>query len=799
MYRGFKYYFVSSLVLIGCLFSVSCNYTKHLTQNQTLLRENKLEIKTDKPIKYKGETEGVLLSLAYPAANTHMFDLGFLPKYKLWRYNNNFQKYQKDSLHPKIIKHKVEKPILLDSNLVIRSCSYMKQFIENMGYFYATVNYEIVPKGKKSADVIYKINSGKNYMIRNVYYNAEQTSLQSILEFNSTQSLLVPGEPYTKIKCGAERERLYKIIRNEGYYDFKTDNISFLIDTSNKLSVKSLLDDPFTQAIRYTPTIENNTIDVNLKIIRSRDSTYAQQYTIKKIKVNIINPQDEVNTDLPWIESELDNVFFKYKMLPVNRKVITRNIFIREGDIYNMRDFEATMNRLNQLGVFQFVNVQYEKVENEVGKLNCLITLNSAAKFDLVGVTDISTSDDDYLLGIGFGVTLQNKNLFHGANLLALRTSYSTEFRNDDFLTGTKQFYQSGNNINLSANLTSPKFILPVNQNIFNKKNKPYTLIGASYSFMSRIDNYAIINVTGNFGYTWQETLEKSWRVNPIFLTVTQVPEKYLGEDFKKKLETNAYLRNTFTSAVIQGENVTFDYRVRPKFTFSPYASFRVGIEEAGSLLTGINNLYTSLGGNSIPAISSYVKGEVDFRYYTNRRKSQWVNRIMMGAGVPFRESTTLPYIKQFAAGGPFSNRGWRSRSLGPGRSIDTTYQSGTTYIDRTGDMKFEMNSEYRFNILKMFSGAINLKGAVFADIGNIWLMNESPDVEGGEFDPKYFLQDLAISTGLGARLDFSFFVFRVDVGYPIKQPQIKENNGFVIKDLNLNSGILNLALGYPF
>ncbi|MBK7763823.1 MAG: BamA/TamA family outer membrane protein [Bacteroidetes bacterium] len=781
------------------MFSVSCNYTKHLTQNQTLLNENKLSLHTPKPIKYKGETESVLLSLAYPTANTHVFDLGFMPKYKLWRYNNNYTKYKADSLHPKIIKHKVEPPSLLDSNMLDRSRGLMQLYMENLGYFYSKVNFEVIPKGRKKVDVVYKIESGKNYTIRKVNYFSTQQDIQWLLETSSSESELIPGEPYTKIKCGIERERLYKIIRNAGYYDFKSDNISFLIDTSNKARVKSLLDDPFNQAVTYAPIPENQTIDVNLNVLRTRDSTFSQLYTIHKVVVTIINPQDDLEKLLGWTESELDQVYFKYKLLPVNRKVITRNVLIHQGDIYNTVDFEATINRLNQLGIFQFVNIQYEKAEGFIGKLNCNINLNISPKYDLVGLTDVSTSDEDYLLGTGFGLTFQNRNLFHGANLLALRTSYSTEFRNDAFLTGTKKFYQSGNNVNLSANLTAPKFILPINQNLFSKKNMPYTLLGASYSFMSRIANYTIINVTGNFGYTWQETQFKHWRVNPIFLTVTQVPEKYLGDDFKKKLESNAYLRNTFTSAVIQGENLIFDYRSKPKRKYASFSSMRIGFEEAGSLLTGIDKLYSGLGGSNIANIASYVKGDIDLRHYINRRKSQWVNRVMMGAGLPFRESTTLPYIKQFAAGGPFSNRGWRSRALGPGRSVDTTYQSGNSIIDRTGDMKFELNTEYRFNILKLFSGAINLKGAAFADIGNIWLMNKNNDVEGGEFDPKYFVRDLAVSTGLGARFDFSFFVFRVDVGFPIKQPQISSNYGFVIDKMKFSSGLWNLALGYPF
>lgn len=770
-----------------------------MAQNQTLLVENKLVLKTEKPIKYKGETESVILSLAYPQANTHIFDLGFMPKYKLWKYNNNFSKYEKTPTHPKILKHKVEKPSLLDTNLVMRSQQFMRQYMENLGYFYAKVDYEIQANKNKTAVVTYRIDAGKNYTIGKVKTYSENLDILEIIRSNADESILVPGQNYTKINCGLERERLYKIIRNKGYYDFKSDNISFTIDTTNKEQIKSLLDDPFSQAANYTSKKENTTIDVNLHLERSRDSTYGQLYAIQHVKVIINTIKKENEITLPVQTNILDDVEFTYSELPVNRKVIARNIFIHKGDIYNTKDYEITINRLNQLGIFQLVSIQYDKIKDSAGKLNCIITLNTSPKMDLVGLFDISTSDGDYLLGTGFGITFRNKNLAHGANLLSIRASYSTEFRNDEFLTGTKKFYQSGNNVNLSSNLTFPKFIVPVNQKLFSKKNMPYTILGANYNFIQRIKNYTIINVSGSFGYTWQETQQKNWKVNPIFLTVTQVPDKYLSDEFRAKREVNSYLKNTFSNNVIQGENMLFEYRSKPKNSFSDFSSIKIGLEEAGTLLKGINTIYNAVTKDTIKDIAHYVKADIDYRKYLNRRKSQWVNRIMLGVGVPFGKSAALPYIKQFSAGGAFSNRGWQSRNLGPGRSQDTSYQSGFAIIDRTGDIKFEVNSEYRFNLLKLFSGAINLKGAAFVDAGNIWLMNKNSNVKGGEFDPDYFWQDIAIASGVGLRLDFSFFVFRVDLGYPIKDPTVTSNGGFTFEQLKYNSGLWNFALGYPF
>jgi outer membrane protein assembly factor BamA len=795
----FKYGVQISILTVCCFYLTSCNYTKHLAQNQTLLHENKIVLKTDKPIKYKGETESVILSLITPKANTHVFDLSFLPKFKLWKYNHKFQYYEKTPNDTKIIKHKVERPAVLDSNQVKHSVLFVKQYMENLGYFYAKVDYEITPHSKQSADVSYKIDAGKRYLIRNVNIISENERLGTIIKDHATESLLVKGDPYTRINCGLERDRLYKIIRNEGYFDFKSDNINFTIDTSDKAKIKSLLNDPFANITTYRATSDHTTIDVNLKVAKSRDSTYGQIYKIHKVKV-FINSQTLPETkSLESHVNELDDIEFHYKDLPVNRNVISRNIFIHKDDLYNSHDYEITINRLNQLGVFQIVNIQYEKVADSNGLLNCIITVSMSPKLDLAGIVDVSTSDADYLLGTGVGLTFRNKNLAHGANLLSMRVSYSTEFNNHINNSGHKALYQSGNNFNLTNNLTFPKFIVPFNQNIFDKKNMPYTILGANYNFIRRLKNYSIVNISGSFGYTWRETQQKNWKFNPIFLTVTQVPEKYLSDEFKAKRETNSYLKNTFSNKVIQGENMLFEYRSKTKNTFSNFTTMKLGLEEAGTLLVGINSLYTRFTHDTIRAIAHFAKADFDIRRYLNRRKSQWVNRMYLGVGVPIGQSKTLPYIEQFSAGGAFSNRGWKSRNLGPGHSADNNFNSGIVALDKTGDLKLEANTEFRFNMLKLFAGAINLKGAAFIDAGNIWLMNKDSSIVGGEFNPNYFWQDIAIGSGMGLRLDFSFFVFRIDLGFPIKQPQNLTNHGFSIDHLKFSDGTWNLALGYPF
>jgi outer membrane protein insertion porin family len=789
--------FVSVIFLLGMLLS-SCNYTKHLTKDQTLIGKTSLQLNTLKKIKYKGEFESAILSYAQPKPNTHLLDLDIMPKFKLWKYNNKYWKYVKDTMNEKITKHKVEPPSLIDTFKIKKSALNMKQFMMNQGYFYAEVSSKIVPtKNPKISNIEYSINAGKNYIIDKVRNETQDANLLFLINKNAEKSFIKKGLPFTNFSCGLERERLYKIFRNSGLYDFKMDNISFIIDTTDRQSLINLSEDPFEQSVNFTQEKkENKTINITVKYEKTKDSSYTQVYHFKNIFVEI-NDVFAKNTQVAETTNMLDNIHFKYKTLPINRKVIARNIFIQPGTDFNTIDVEATINRLNQLGVFQFVNIRFEKVPDETGQLNCFITLNTSAKMDATVLGDISTSDGDYFLGFGGSVIYKNRNLFSGANQMLLRASYSTEFRNDNLLTGQKRFYLSGNNASVTSEFTFPKFIVPFKQTIFSKKTLPYTIFSINYSLIQRIQNYTIINATGSFGYTWRESNKKQWRLNPSFLTITKVPTRYLGSSFKDKIENNDYLRNIFSDNTIYGENVTYDFKNNPDNELKNNTALRISFEEAGTILKGFNYIYNLISDNNISPIARYIKLETDLRRYIRMNKSEWASRIMIGVGVPIAESEALPYIKRYSAGGAFSNRGWRARTLGPGRSLDTTLN--TSYIDRTGDMKFELNSEYRMNLLKLFSGVINLKGALFADIGNIWLFNKSSDIPGGEFDTRYLFRDLAISCGAGFRIDFSFFVFRIDLGFPIKQPHEPKNYGFTFDQLKYSSGIWNIAIGYPF
>ena len=230
-------------------------------------------------------------------------------------------------------------------------------------------------------------------------------------------------------------------------------------------------------------------------------------------------------------------------------------------------------------------------------------------------------------------------------------------------------------------------------------------------------------------------------------------------------------------------------------------------MEEAGALLGGINQLGVALNNLYSIQYAQYYKFDFDARHYFTLPHSVFAFRFYGGVGVPYGQSDALPYIKQYFAGGPYSLRGWRIRTLGPGSYYDITAGSNTDQIDRTGDIKLELNGEFRFPISMLFAGAVKMNGVIFGDAGNIWLAKKDPSYVGGNFDINYLGQDIAADIGGGFRFDIaSFLTFRVEAAIPVKKPYVDNNYGWVFNQIDIfnstwrvNNLIVFASIGYPF
>jgi outer membrane protein insertion porin family len=797
-----RYYFKFTILLAivaFCTVVFSCNSVRRVKDGEYLLRKNTLKIKSDKTITHKGELSDQLALIVAQKPNTYWS--GIFPL-KLWRYNLRYKKYVEDPTLD--LPKSLEKPVIYDSILQKRSIVNIRNFLANQGYFNSKISDTVIFKNKK-AYVTYRINTGINYRIDNVHLDIDDSLISSIVKRGMSNTIFKREAEYSKALADEERTRIVTQLHNNGFYKFTLDNVTFQLDTVNKSEFRNA-DNLVESAINFITLQKQQrkyAIDIKIIIRANGESDAYQQYHIGKITVF---PDFEDNVDFrdtSMIQKMIDSVRYKYHNYYVRENVLQKQIFIRPGDLYSQADHDLTINKLNDLGIFQYVRLNFREDTDRNDKiLNCAIYLSPAKKLD-AGLNYEVANATTYILGTSIGLNFRDKNFFKGANLLSISLSGGVEFGYNELQGQTFQehlFLQS-TNIGVNASLIFPKFLLPFKQTKFSNKNLPRTQLGLGVNVLDRLNYFKLSNVTANFSYNWKQSISNTWDLSPAFASV--VLPSHISDSFQHKLDSNDFLRNSYRRTFIEGENISFTFSDQIKKQGRNYNYLRLSFEEAGLVMAGINEISKSISKSKDFIFDQYLKIDLDARKYINAKHSSLAFRFLAGIGNPYGGSSTLPYVKQYFVGGPYSIRGWRPRTLGPVSVSD----SNNTLIDRTGDMKLEMNAEFRFDMIQLFSGTINLNGALFADAGNTWLARKSVNYPNGELDISRFGNDIAVSTGAGLRIIIaSFFTVRLDAAFPIKNPYISANSGWVLKEVDLGNSswraqnlVLNVAIGMPF
>jgi outer membrane protein insertion porin family len=321
--------------------------------------------------------------------------------------------------------------------------------------------------------------------------------------------------------------------------------------------------------------------------------------------------------------------------------------------------------------------------------------------------------------------------------------------------------------------------------------------MGLSTQYLSRGGLYRLNSVSANYGYFWNANKFAYHEINPISLNVVNLSQT--SPEFDQILDDNPFLKRSFEQNFIAGINYTFNYnKLNDRFRTHGYF-LGLGLDFAGNTLHLIDNL-SGKGDGKILGLeyAQYGKVDLDLRYHLNIDKNQTIaTRLYAGVGAPFGNSSSLPYIKQYFSGGPNSVRAFRIRSIGPGTYRPDDFDVNS-FFDQSGDIRIEGNIEYRFPIVSL------LKGALFMDAGNIWLMNDNEALPGGKFTSSWW-NELAVGSGFGLRVDIEFFVIRFDLATPLRIPYLPEGerwaNNFDIgsKTWRKQNLIFNFAIGYPF
>jgi outer membrane protein insertion porin family len=782
-----------------------CDTTKHIKDGEYHLRKNQLKLETDKGITRKGELKDNITRLIVQKPNTYA--LGIFP-YKIWLYNLQYKKYDRDPENYQRQSRTVEKPVVFDSTLTKRSATNIRSYLFNQGYFYPRVTDTVIFKNKKAV-AIYNVSTGLNYLINKAILDIDDSVVAAFVRNSMNESILSNGKEFSMSLLEEERSRITNLLRNLGYYKFNQENINFTIDTVNKAYFRDI-DNPFESAINFIALQKKQkkpTLDVTITIRGDDVPRIYNRFVINKITVypDFISRED--SRDSTMNKKVINDVLFRYRKRYLKEQVIYKHIYFEKGKTYSQSDYEATINKLNHLGVFQTIRiVLVEDTTTRENFLNAIIILNPAKKMDFSTNFEVSNGTT-YDLGSALSFNFRNKNLARGANVFnaslsgGIETVYDDKKGNNFF----EHFKLLTKNFGFNTSLDFPKFLVPfINQSKLSRRNLPRTILGFGTNLVDRVDYFTLTNTTANLSYNWRETETKTWDLSPAFINIIRLPR--ISDSFQKRLVTNEFLRNSYRENFIEGENISFTFTNQAQRRGRSYSYAKLGLEEAGGLMSAINTIGASFNNTFDFQYAQYLKFDFDARHYVIRRRSTLAARFYGGVGFPYGKSPTLPYIKQYFVGGAYSIRGWRIRTLGPGGYIDPNQGSGI-YIDRTGDIKLEMNGEYRFDLIQLFSGSIKLKGAVFADGGNIWLANKSVDYPGGEFDISKLGRDVAISVGAGARFDLAgFFIFRFDAAFPIKTPLRQPGDTWVFSKIDFgnstwrsNNLILNFAIGYPF
>ncbi|MFC6997170.1 translocation and assembly module lipoprotein TamL [Rufibacter roseus] len=769
----------SSPALLGLillvLFSLAgCSSTKSVPQGDYLYIGGDITVKSEYPETATKDLEGELQEAIRPQPNSSF--LGMRPK--LWIYNA-FGGNKENKGIAKWIKTRLgQPPVLLSEAYPEKVQGQMANRLYNLGYFNPAIAYEVDSTSKKKmASVHYTATVQKQYTIQKIQFPQEQDSISERIRATEPNSLLKVGDPYNLQTLIAERLRINEVLKEEGYFFFDENYLVFHVDST-----------------------QNNKVDVYVRIKREAPNKALIPYRYNQVTIySDFASGDTLDPQAPPVQYE------NYKYYPdeetFKARAILNAVFITNDDYYSRKKHLQTINRLMDLGTFKFAEVRFTPLDSvgRNGLLNADILLTQAKKKSLQAEVLMVTKSNGYA-GPGIRINFRNRNALRGAELLMLN------------LIGSIESQSGGGAPERSSNLTSfelgadaemhiPRIISPFDIRISNSMYQPRTRFMLGFRFIDRREFFQQNSFTFEYGYNWRQRATTQIYINPVQVQLSRLGS--VTPEFEKILEDRPFLARSFDQQFIIGGNYRFVYNSqgvagkKHQFYISP------GLDMSGGLwglIFRVKNgrpadpdFPNTLNGQ---AISQYVKTDLETRYYFNiTDKLVLATRFIGGYGLPYGNSRVLPYIKQYGAGGPNSIRAFAARSIGPGTYDPTsvTREGGVapafSFFDQVGDIRLEGNAEFRFPLMDPY-----LKGAVFVDAGNIWLVNEDPDRPGGQFSGN-FLNELAVGAGAGLRIDVQFFVIRLDLAYPLRDPNYADRPTSGL----FGSGVLNLAIGYPF
>lgn len=760
-----------TLPIAYCLLLIvftACSTTKHIAEGDALYKGAKVKLSAENITKqqkkiFLEDLEGQ----TRPRPNGSLLGIPF--KLLLW---NLFYTKKPKSFFGKLQKSLGQPPVLASSVNLNTNTTLLQNYLQNKGFFGAQVSGDSTWK-KRKAYVTYTANAGAQYKIKSVLFVNDSSKLTTALADISKTTLLKIGAPYDLDLIKGERLRIDGLLKERGFYYFSPEYILMQVDSTagdHLVDMRVVIKPDAPDEAKEVYFINDVFIYSNYSLNSARNDTIRSKGVLYG-GYHVIDPAG------------------KFKP-----RLFTTAMQFSPNEVYNRSDHNRSLNRLINLNVFKFVKNRFERAKVDSPKLDVYYYLTPFPEKALRAEIGANTKSNN-LNGSEISLGFKHRNTFRAGEQMDFRVYAGTEAQFSGSFQGTSTFRFGG-----EINFAIPRFVVPFFKIRPKSAYVPRTNIQLGYEALNRRTLYTLNSFRGGLGYLWKQNARISHEFYP--LAVTYVQPLSITKIFREQLLMNTTLQHIVDTQFILGS--TYQYNFNDQASGVPKANsfYFNGLADISGNVAGIfikgNGTANSKRLFNLP-FSQYIKMELDGRYY--RRigiASTWANRIVVGYGLPYGNSREIPYIKQFFTGGNNSIRAFRSRTVGPG-----TYKAPKTsqgFIpDQTGDLKLELNTEFRPHI----SGPIY--GALFVDAGNIWLQNNNPDKAGATIS-KDFLKELAMGAGAGLRVDIQLFVIRFDVAFPIRDPALPVGQRLIINQINFGSTtwrrenlIYNLAIGYPF
>jgi outer membrane protein assembly factor BamA len=751
---------ISPFLLITLIIT-SCSTVRVIPDNSSRLKENKISLPKSCDIEMSS-----LEPYIRQKPNTR-FLFGLNPFLAIYNWSNG-----KDDGWDKFVKSIGQPPVIYDSTLTARSTENIENHLEYIGYYNSSVTSSSRTKSRKTT-VTYSIDPGFRFTIKSIGYDIKDTNVRDYILKDTLGRLLNIGDYLSESLLTTESERIASMMREAGYYNFTSSYIVFKADTSYQ-----------TMEAELKLIIENYTRNES-----DKEAKAHKKYNINRVKIITDYNPTRRRGDLNELPDSLvyNGVTISYTGKPNFRpSALLRINRIEPGAPYKESIVNTTYSRLVSLRYFSGVTIQFDDVTStgesvdEPGTVDCTIRL-TPSKSQGYKINLEASSNSNNLFGISPAISYYHKNIFKGGEWFNLGLMGNFQSRLNYPVRSTE--------LGISAGLSVPSFLL-LPDRIFSS-TLPRTEITTSYNYHNRPE-FTRNLISVNFGYNWQMGERFFYRLNLVQLSIIKLFN--LSSQFYQSL-SDPFLKNAYKNHFDMGAGVTLYYTTDPSPNpKSSYFYLRMANDISGNLLSFFNHSMPkdSTGARTIwrTAYAQYYRGDLTMGYtWKTGDKTSFATRFNLGAGYAYGNSSTIPYEKLFYAGGANSMRGWQARSLGPGSApVDTTF----SIANQTGDIKLELNAEYRFPLFW------KLEGALFTDIGNIWNLKAEPGKEASLFKIGDFYKTLAFNWGVGARLNLEFLILRLDLGMVTYDPRIKIWNGpknWFKKD----TYSLQFGVGYPF